>query len=42
MVKLETGRKSVHEDIHTLNVDGNIINNQKILSLIPLSFFVSS
>jgi hypothetical protein len=29
---LETGRKSVHEDIHTLNIDGNLINNQQIIS----------
>jgi hypothetical protein len=29
---METGTKSVHEDIHTLNIDGNLINNQQIIS----------
>jgi hypothetical protein len=31
IVKMETGRKTVHEDIHTLNIDGNLINNWQIV-----------
>ena len=26
-----TGRKAVHEDIHFLNINGNLTNNQQII-----------
>jgi len=32
IVKAVTGRKSVHEDIHILNINDNLTNNQQIIS----------
>jgi len=32
IVKAVTDRKSVHEDIHILDTDGNLTNNQHIIS----------
>jgi hypothetical protein len=32
IVKLDTGKGSVYEDIHALNIDGNFINNQQFIS----------
>lgn len=31
IVKAVTGRKSVHEDIHILNINDNLTNNQQII-----------